>query len=132
MAMDHLRQGVGLQSYAAKDPKQEYKKEAFAMFSEMLENMKVDAIGILSKVQIRAEQDMEPVERHPQVQNMQYNHPSAPDAFAGDGEPAGPEAAAPQAEPQIPYVRKERKVGRNESCPCGSGKKYKNCHGRLA
>jgi len=132
MAMDHLRQGVGLQSYAAKDPKQEYKKEAFAMFSEMLENMKVDAIGILSKVQIRAEQDMEPVERHPQVQNMQYSHPTAPDAFAGDGEPAGPEAAAPQAEPQTPYVRKERKVGRNEPCPCGSGKKYKNCHGRLA
>ncbi|MEJ2760837.1 MAG: preprotein translocase subunit SecA, partial [Gammaproteobacteria bacterium] len=131
MAMDHLRQGIGLTSYAAKDPKQEYKKEAFAMFSEMLENMKVDIIGILSKVQIRTEQDMAPVERHPEVQNMQFNHPSAPDALSGGAEEAAAAAAAPPQQ-QTPYVRKERKVGRNEPCPCGSGKKYKHCHGRLA
>ena len=132
MAMDHLRQGIGLTSYAAKNPKQEYKKEAFAMFSEMLENIKVDVIGIMSKVQIRTESDIEPVERHPEAQNMQYNHPSVPNALSGNeaGE-AGPGPAPGQEQPQTPYVRKERKVGRNEPCPCGSGKKYKNCHGRL-
>ena len=130
MAMDHLRQGIGLTSYAAKNPKQEYKKEAFAMFSEMLENIKVDVIGILSKVQVRTERDMETVERHPENLNMQFNHPSAPDALSGGG--AGEAEPGPvQEQPQTPYVRKERKVGRNEPCPCGSGKKYKNCHGRL-
>ena len=133
MAMDHLRQGIGLTSYAAKNPKQEYKKEAFAMFSEMLENMKVDIIGILSKVQIRTDSDMEPVERHPEVQNMQFNHPSAPDALSGSvEEQAAAAAGAAPPQPQTPYVRKERKVGRNEPCPCGSGKKYKHCHGRLS
>lgn len=128
MAMDHLRQGIGLRSYAAKNPKQEYKKEAFAMFSEMLENIKVDIIGILAKVHVRTEQDLNAVERgESDNQNIQYNHPSAPDALSGESnEPRETEKQ------HTPYVRGERKVGRNEPCPCGSGKKYKKCHGRLS
>ncbi|MEX2524693.1 MAG: preprotein translocase subunit SecA [Gammaproteobacteria bacterium] len=127
MAMDHLRQGIGLRSYAAKNPKQEYKKEAFAMFSEMLENIKVDIIGILSKVNVRTEQDLNAVEREPDNQNIQYSHPSAPDALSSEDNESQPDKKQHE-----PYVRGERKVGRNEPCPCGSGKKYKKCHGRLS
>lgn len=126
MAMDHLRQGIGLRSYAAKNPKQEYKKEAFAMFSEMLENIKIDIVGILAKVHIRSEQDLKPVERESVDQNVQYSHPSAPSALTGEQETSGDDERQ-----HAPYVREERKVGRNEPCPCGSGKKYKKCHGKL-
>ena len=125
VAMDHLRQGIGLRSYAAKNPKQEYKREAFMMFSEMLENMKRDAVSILSKVHVRSEQDVEAVERETsKPQQMQYNHPAAPNALTGEQEKV--------QSVQTPFVREQRKIGRNEPCPCGSGKKYKNCHGRLA
>lgn len=125
VAMDHLRQGIGLRSYAAKNPKQEYKREAFMMFSEMLENMKRDAVSILSKVHVRTEQDIEAVERESnKPKQMQYNHPDAPNALTGDQQKA--QAA------QTPFVREQRKIGRNEPCPCGSGKKYKNCHGKLS
>jgi len=125
VAMDHLRQGIGLRSYAAKNPKQEYKREAFAMFGEMLENIKKDVINILSKVQVRTEQDMAPVEKHEPPKQMQFSHPAAPDALGGRKPAAEPEEKAP-------FVREQKKVGRNEPCPCGSGKKFKQCHGRLA
>ena len=125
VAMDHLRQGIGLRSYAAKNPKQEYKREAFGMFSEMLENMKRDTVSILSKVHVRTEQDVEAVERDTsKPQQMQYNHPAAPNALNDEQEKT-------QAT-QTPFVRDQRKIGRNEPCPCGSGKKYKNCHGKLS
>ena len=124
IAMDHLRQGIGLRSFAAKKPEQEYKREAFAMFEEMLDNIKQEVIGILAKVQIRTEQDVEAVENRAAEQKMNFNHPSAPNALTGETEgTAGAD--------KTPYVREERKVGRNEPCPCGSGKKYKQCHGKL-
>jgi preprotein translocase subunit SecA len=125
VAMDHLRQGIGLRSYAAKNPKQEYKREAFAMFGEMLENIKKDVINILSKVQVRTEQDMLPVEKHDPPKQLEFSHPSAPNSFTG-------EPVEAVQEDKTPFVRDEKKVGRNEPCPCGSGKKFKQCHGRLA
>ena len=125
VAMDHLRQGIGLRSYAAKNPKQEYKREAFAMFGEMLENIKKDVINILSRVQVRTEQDILPVEKHEPPKQMEFSHPAAPYTFTGESFEAVP------AE-KTPFVRDEKKVGRNEPCPCGSGKKFKQCHGRLA
>jgi len=125
VAMDHLRQGIGLRSYAAKNPKQEYKREAFAMFGEMLENIKKDVINILSRVQVRTEQDILPVEKHEPPKQMEFSHPAAPNTFTGVSVDAAPEE-------KTPFVRDEKKVGRNEPCPCGSGKKFKQCHGRLA
>ena len=111
VAMDHLRQGIGLRSYAAKNPKQEFKREAFAMFSQMLNNIKHDIIGILSKVHVRTDQDMEPVEHRPPPGKMQFSHPSAPNALTGKVEPPAEVSSAP-------FVRKDRKIGRNEPCPC--------------
>lgn len=121
-AMDHLRQGIHLRGYAQKNPKQEYKRESFELFSEMLENLKVDVVGILSKVQVRAEEDVEKVEeQHRKSENAprEYQHEQA--------EHVGGEA------PQSAQVmaRSEPKVGRNDPCPCGSGQKYKQCCGKL-
>ncbi len=124
VAMDHLRQGIGLRSFAAKKPEQEYKREAFAMFQEMLDKIKQEAINILAKIQVRTEHDVEAMKQHGSDADLKFNHPSAPNALDGEPEQA-------QAEEQAPYVREERKIGRNEPCPCGSGKKYKQCHGRL-
>lgn len=126
-AMDYLRQGIGLRGYGQKDPKQEYKKEGFAMFSDMLERIKHEIVGVLSKVQVRAESDVEAVEqqRRSQVQ-VKYHHANANSMSDEGGDEAGDEAG------QTPFQREGRKVGRNEPCPCGSGKKYKQCHGKLA
>jgi len=125
VAMDQLRQGIGLRGYAAKNPKQEYKREAFGMFNELLSNIKNDIIGILSKVQIRPDQDVDSVQRKlaPKQQQMSFNHPAAPNALA--------EPEQESATSKTPFVREQRKIGRNEPCPCGSGKKYKLCHGKL-
>jgi len=112
-AMDHLRQGIHLRGYAQKNPKQEFKRESFELFSELLDNLKYDVVGILSKVQIRAESDVEAVEeqhRKADEAPKEFTHESSTDA------------TAPPAMPR---------VGRNEPCPCGSGKKYKQCHGKL-
>ena len=111
-AMDHLRQGIHLRGYAQKNPKQEYKRESFELFSELLENLKYDVIGILSKVKIQAESDVEAVEeQHRKTEEVpkEFTHESAS-----------------QEETQ-----EVKRVGRNEPCPCGSGKKYKQCHGKL-
>ncbi len=122
VAMDHLRQGINLRSYAAKNPKQEYKREAFEMFVSMLENIKYDVISFLSMVQVRAEEDVEAAEQqHKQPQDMKFNHAPAPNALGNK----------PAAGELTPFVRGQRKIGRNEPCPCGSGKKYKRCHGKL-
>ncbi len=129
-AMDYLRQGIHLRGYAQKNPKQEYKREAFELFSEMLERIKTEVIGYISKVQIRAEADVAKVEEQRRQQApMQFQHAEA-SALAAEETPGEP-AAAEGAEAAAPFVRTGRKVGRNESCPCGSGKKYKQCHGRL-
>ncbi|MEL0641216.1 preprotein translocase subunit SecA [Pseudoalteromonas aliena] len=121
-AMDHLRQGIHLRGYAQKNPKQEYKRESFELFSEMLENLKVDVVSILSKVQVRAEEDVEKVEeQHRKSENAphEYQHEEA--------EHVGGEA--PQSATVM--ARTEPKVGRNDPCPCGSGQKFKQCCGKL-
>jgi preprotein translocase subunit SecA len=126
-AMDYLRQGIGLRGYAQKDPKQEYKREAFEMFTAMLDRIKHDVIAIVSKVQVRAESDVEAVEQQRRSEApRQYQHAEA-SAMAGPQEDQAP----PGEETHTPYTRQGRKIGRNEPCPCGSGKKYKQCHGKL-
>ena len=125
--MDHLRQGIGLRSYAQKNPKQEYKREAFEMFGVMLEQVKHDTISILSRIRIQGEEDLdEMAKRRESAEAMKFQHAAA----SALGRPAADGEAAPAA-PATPFVRDTRKVGRNEPCPCGSGKKYKQCHGRL-
>ena len=121
VAMDHLRQGIGLRGYAAKNPKQEYKKEAFSMFGDMLENIKYDVVTMLAKIQVREDQDAQVLQQRPRPAEMQFNHPDAPSAMDKPGE----------VQQQKPYIRNQKKIGRNEPCPCGSGKKFKFCHGRL-
>ncbi len=126
-AMDYLRQGIGLRSYAQKNPKQEYKREAFEMFGVMLEQVKHDTISILSRIRIQGEDDLnELAERKQSTDSMKFQH--AKSAALGEQPAGAPQQAAQQAEP---FVRDGRKVGRNEECPCGSGKKFKQCHGRL-
>jgi preprotein translocase subunit SecA len=122
-AMDHLRQGIHLRGYAQKNPKQEYKREAFELFTELLDRIKHEVIVILSKVQVRAEEDVQAVEAQRRTTvNVEYQHDEMSAMSEGESEA---EAA------HTPFVREGRKVGRNEPCPCGSGKKYKQCHGKL-
>ncbi len=127
-AMDYLRQSVHLRGYAQKDPKQEYKREAFEMFSEMLDRIKHEAISLLTKVEIQAPEEVEQIEEQArqQPQDVHYQHQQA-DGMAG-GEAQAENAQQPP--PQQPIVA-EKKPGRNEPCYCGSGKKYKHCHGKL-
>jgi len=123
-AMDHLRQGINLRGYAQKNPKQEYKREAFELFSNMLDQLKLDVIGVLSRVQIRAPEDVEAVEeqrRKAEQVEMAYQHEEA--EHIGGEVPATPPG---------PVFRDAEKIGRNDPCPCGSGKKYKQCHGKLS
>jgi preprotein translocase subunit SecA len=123
--MDFLRQGIGLRGYASKQPKQEFKRESFEMFAELLDRIKHEVITILAKVQVRREEDVAEMEeqRRAAGQRMQYKH-----AQAG----ALGQAAPQEAEKPETFVREQPKVGRNEPCPCGSGKKYKHCHGQVA
>jgi preprotein translocase subunit SecA len=135
-SMDHLRQGIGLRGYAQKNPKQEYKREAFEMFTEMLERIKREVATILSRVQLREESELAAMEAQmQQQQNMEFNHPeldAQPRPMPENIGEQPQQAQQPEGKPATPFVRKERKVGRNEPCPCGSGKKYKQCHGKLA
>jgi len=138
-AMDYMRQGIFLRSYAQKNPKQEYKREAFEMFSAMLDRIKFDTVTLLSRMQVRSEAELEREEEERQARlarMMQFQH-AAPPPVALETDPAvaaAGSAAEPPAAPVAnvtPFQRAERKVGRNEPCPCGSGKKYKHCHGQL-
>ncbi len=124
--MDQLRQGIHLRGYAQKDPKQEYKRESFELFAAMLERIKHDVITLLSKVRIHSEEEIAALEaqRRALEEQMEFQH-AAVSAMQGE------EEAVAEAEPAKPFVREGRKVGRNEPCPCGSGKKYKHCHGKL-
>src|SRR5262245_44394096 len=153
-AMDYLRQGIHLRAYAQKNPKQEYKREAFELFSALLERIKHGTITLLSRLQVRTEAEIEAQEREHERQlarRRQRQHAAPASAISADAAPpaeaepealasgpargaAGPIAPGPTAarEPIAPVVRATRKVGRNEPCPCGSGKKYKHCHGALA
>ncbi len=124
-AMDHLRQGIHLRGYAAKNPKQEYKREAFELFERMLDTISREVTQVTLTVQIRSEADVEAVEPQENLANVQYHHADYDEALAaGQSE----EAAVPG---QQPVQRQFPKVGRNDPCPCGSGKKYKHCHGAL-
>ena len=126
--MDYLRQGIHLRGYAQKQPKQEYKKEAFELFSEMLEKVKREVISLLARVRIRSEEEIAQAEAAERARaeaiarQMQFQHPDM-GGYGADEEAADPEYQDPSAMP---------KVGRNDPCPCGSGKKYKHCHGQLA
>ncbi|QLE87216.1 preprotein translocase subunit SecA [Shewanella sp. Scap07] len=126
-AMDHLRQGIHLRGYAQKNPKQEYKRESFELFQQMLESLKHDVISVLSKVQVQAQSDVEEMEERRRQEEAKirrdYQHAQA-EALVGAEEA---EALASKQ----PQVREGEKVGRNDPCPCGSGKKYKQCHGKL-
>ena len=122
-ALDHLRQGIHLRGYAQKNPKQEYKREAFELFSSMLDVIKREVTQVLMMVQVRSEAEAESVEAAPAVENVQYHHADYEEALAQPGE---------AAQEHQPFVRAVRKVGRNDPCPCGSGKKYKQCHGQLS
>jgi len=135
-SMDYLRQGIHLRGYAQKNPKQEYKREAFELFTQMLDGIKTEVVNIISRVQVRAEEDVEAVEEQRRRQApMNFQH----DEFAAAGAAAGPVVGGPAPEEQQmpnmaerkPFMRDGRKVGRNEPCPCGSGKKFKQCHGRI-
>ena len=142
-ALDYLRQGIGLRSFAQKNPKQEYKREAFEMFSDMLDRVKRDTITLLSRVAIRRPEDAQAVEApRPAPGSLSFQHAQAPGmAQAAAARPPGGLEAPPQAAsqppgeggtPATPFVREQPKVGRNQPCPCGSGKKFKQCHGRLS
>jgi len=132
-AMDHLRHSIHLRGYAQKNPKQEYKREAFTLFTQMLERVKTDVATTLLRVQVRAEEDVEAVERQRRpAGDYDYQHASA-GALADEAQEADVAVAErPAGRPgPAPFVRNQPKVGRNEPCPCGSGKKFKQCHGQL-
>ena len=120
--MDQLRQGIHLRGYAQNDPKQEYKRESFEMFTEMLDRIKHEVVIVLSRAQISNDEELEELEaqRRQSDGDIEYQH-----------EAASAMGSAETEEEHTPFVRGERKVGRNEPCPCGSGKKYKQCHGKL-
>ncbi|MBA4695875.1 MAG: preprotein translocase subunit SecA [Legionella sp.] len=123
--MDYLRQGIHLRGYAQKDPKQEYKREAFTLFSSMLETLKYDIIRLLSSIEVQTNEDVDIIDaqrRMDQSQSQQFIHPSASNVHSLDT----------SSEITFGAQREEKKVGRNEPCPCGSGKKYKVCHGSLS
>jgi preprotein translocase subunit SecA len=141
-ALDYLRQGIHLRGYAQKDPKKEYKREAFEMFGDTLDQVKKDVTSILTRAQLRSEEDVDAMEQQRakgQQRKMEFQHAAAPSAIATPNNQATPTGALPPptalaaggAQPATPFVREERKVGRNEPCPCGSGKKFKRCHGQL-
>ena len=123
--MDYLRKSIHLRGYAQKDPKQEYKKESFQMFTEMLETLKFNVVSILTKVQVRTQEEIEAAEkarmdaaqRAAEQAHIQYH----------SGEDATENSTAGDED----FSHPKRKIGRNEPCPCGSGKKYKHCHGRI-
>ncbi|ATE58897.1 preprotein translocase subunit SecA [Thauera sinica] len=123
-ALDHLRQGIHLRGYAQKNPKQEYKREAFELFESLLDLVRVDVTKLLMTVQIRTESQLEAAEAPPELENVKYQHADYDEALAA-ANPEGPAAAGP-------HVNSAPKVGRNDPCPCGSGKKYKHCHGKLS
>lgn len=126
-ALDHLRHGIHLRGYAQKNPKQEYKREAFELFTNMLEEIKVEVTRILLTVQIRNEQQVEAVtETMKSPEKIEYHHDDASAVGAGGNAESQSDEKSVQ-----PFVRQSDKVGRNQPCPCGSGKKYKQCHGKI-
>ena len=131
-AMDYLRQGIHLRGYAQKNPKQEYKREAFDMFKSLIQRIHQEAVGFLARAQLQTEPEPIPAPRPPAPAAMHFEHAAMTaltESATGDGETDG--SGIEVHHTQEPFVREGRKVGRNEPCPCGSGKKYKHCHGQL-
>ena len=134
--MDSLRQGIGLRGYGGKNPKQEYKREAYALFEELLNNLQHEVVKFLSLVQIKQDESADAIERK-RIQEQQKErtnlvHQNATALAADNADNAeGANGQAAEAQQQTPYTREAQKVGRNEPCPCGSGKKFKQCHGKL-
>jgi preprotein translocase subunit SecA len=126
-SLDHLRQGIHLRGYAQKNPKQEYKREAFELFSDMLDRIKHDVVKVVLTVQVRAQEDVQAAVQEAPPVNVKYQHADYDEALGSAGGENGDTAVAVAP----PFVRAGQKVGRNDPCPCGSGKKYKHCHGRL-
>jgi preprotein translocase subunit SecA len=136
-SVDYLRQGIHLRGYAQKDPKQEYKREAFTMFNDMLARFKHEVITLLARVRVQTEAEVQALEEERRKpRELQFQHAEA--ASAVESAAVAEESGAPralEAVPELakiaPVVRDQPKVGRNDPCPCGSGKKYKHCHGQL-
>src|SRR5262245_24529295 len=126
-ALDHLRQGIHLRGYAQKNPKQEYKREAFELFGTLVESVKLEVIKTLTAVQIRTQEDIKP-DDEAHVENVRTVHAASDGATEMQAENG--EVAVAEAPKQRP-LRTGQKIGRNDPCPCGSGKKYKHCHGKL-
>ena len=119
--LDHLRQGIHLRSYAQKNPKQEYKREAFELFGALLDTVKHEVTQVTMQVQVKNAADLEAVEKPTELENVQYQHTDYDEALA-----------SPESEDGAPFEREGVKIGRNDPCPCGSGQKYKQCHGKLS
>jgi len=131
-AMDSLRQGIHFRGYAQKDPKQEYKREAFDMFTSLLDHIKYEVIGILAKVQVTQEEEVDAIDEQMQVPHeMHFEHAEASTIEEPAESELGIREGMPTEATEQPFVREGKKVGRNDPCPCGSGKKYKQCHGKL-
>jgi preprotein translocase subunit SecA len=133
-ALDHLRQGIHLRGYAQKNPKQEYKREAFELFGAMIEAVKLEVVKTLTAVEIRTREELPEVDDRQHVENVRMQHSDYEEALVGaNGDAAGDVALAEAATKKKaqPVVRHAQKIGRNDPCPCGSGKKYKHCHGKL-
>jgi preprotein translocase subunit SecA len=128
-ALDHLRQGIHLRSYAQKNPKQEYKREAFELFEGLLNSVKSEVTKVTMLVQVKTEADVEAVDRPVEVGNVQYQHADYDEALGVSSNVDEQGVASDAAQP---VVREGVKVGRNDPCPCGSGKKFKQCHGVLS
>ena len=134
-AMDQLRQGIFLRSYAGKNPKQEYKREAFSLFQELLSNLQHEVVRFLSHVQIRTTEEIEALERQREEERarekMKFEHAQAL-SLQQEVQAVAAQLLPQQAADNTPFVRDDKKVGRNDPCFCGSGKKLKQCHGRLS
>jgi preprotein translocase subunit SecA len=134
-AMDYLRQGIHLRGYAQKNPKQEFKREAFEMFSAMLDSIKQEVVNTLARLRIQTPEELaalNPVqsdEHEFQFKHEEFHGLDAPPEAEPEGELLIQRRPMAEAHHE-PFVREQRKVGRNEPCPCGSGKKYKHCHGK--
>lgn len=130
-AMDYLRQGIHFRGYAQKDPKQEYKREAFEMFTNLLEHIKYEVVSVLFKVQVRQEEDVQALDEQMQTpKEMHFEHAEAP-SFDDFDDQKAQIIESEQTSNDIPFVRQGDKIGRNDPCTCGSGKKFKQCHGKL-
>lgn len=129
--MDHLRMGIHLRGYAGKNPKQEYKRESFELFQEMLENMKYDLTSFLMQVRVRTDEEIKEAEESMRLEHERAQALAKSHHAESGGLSQGTDSEGQPQEPVKPFVREGKKVGRNEPCPCGSGKKYKQCHGRV-